>query len=990
MDFLRDMTSRQGRNLITGPSKTRTRKDGSASWDEHWIDFTDAKAVQKAIDSVEQKCSGVYFALGAFVQSQKDARFHRRAVDCVALKAFWFDVDCGEEKWVKHGGKGCYRTREDGEKALLVFLQATKLPMPTQTVHSGAGLHVYWRLDTDIPLAEWRQTALRLKSLCTRFAFEADPARTADASSVLRVPKTLHKSGAVVRVVRDNGVVSYDQFKSAVDALTPLLLDPAFQAQRDKSMGLGERPAYLTDNSESTLNEADLETPKKFANIIAKSELDGSGCNQLYELYLNQEKVPEPLWSGALSIAKFCVDGEEWAIKISENHPEFDPEVTLRKMEQWGAPRTCNWFMDANPSACKDCPMAKLAASGQVLSPIRLATDDNRVPTVVKQPIAGESGETEEFVIPGYPFPYYRHPELGGVWKQGDNGPEMVYDFDIYIYDRIGFGLDNKPRFWARQHTPFDGVTEMELSTDDLFCTPTESTRRLAAHNVLVPPDTQGGELNKFLRMQASNLQRAKAMLNPPKQMGWTDKGTFVLGKWEYSRAGKKMTPVPDTNIARMFKESCEPRRDFRTMQEGWNTALRKLYGANDAQRYRLILACGFGASIRSRFGSETGGVINIYSEDSGFGKSTLTKVISGIFGLTPDPFFYQARQGTTVNAFFEIISYVNSLPMTLDETGQLEVEDLMLFVHTCTSGRAKARSSSQINDIRTSLPGWKSHVFSSSNVSLWNRITEHRAENEAYLMRIVEIPIRALAQSSDKNYGDEAVREVQKYYGVAGQAIVEYVLHNEEEIEQLWHNISAGLTETCHLHGRHRFWGDIMTAGVVGAIIGERAGVFPFDPKEIYRTAQELLRELVIRAEGKIVREIELFGEMLNKYSSNTIVVKNSQTSSAPIKAPQGRDAYVRIEIDDMKMYVDYVGLREFAKVRQFGIERLESALEDIGAERGVLKRMWDNTEFKTGNPPVRVWKIDLRNPKAREYINPGDFYENREPSDGDGETGR
>ena len=95
MDFLRDMTSRQGRNLITGPSKTRTRKDGSASWDEHWIDFTDAKAVQKAIDSVEQKCSGVYFALGAFTQSQKDARFHRRAVDCVALKAFWFDVDCG-------------------------------------------------------------------------------------------------------------------------------------------------------------------------------------------------------------------------------------------------------------------------------------------------------------------------------------------------------------------------------------------------------------------------------------------------------------------------------------------------------------------------------------------------------------------------------------------------------------------------------------------------------------------------------------------------------------------------------------------------------------------------------------------------------------------------------------------------------------------------------------------------------------------------------
>lgn len=985
MDFLRNMTSQLGRNLITGPSKTRKRQDGQPSWDEYWIDFNDDQAIAKAIDTVYENCTGVYYAMGSFKTDDKTGKYNRKAMNCTHLKAFWFDIDCGEEKWIKHNGNGCYRTRKDGEVALINFLKATHIPTPTQVVYSGAGIHVYWQLDKEITVDEWRPAALTLKSICARFEFMADPARTADASSVLRVPNTLHKSGNVVELKRNAPPISFETFKASISALQPLLVDPVFQHQQNKRMGLGDRPTYLTDTSESTLSDQELEVPRKFANIIIKSELEDGGCKQLWEMYQHQENIPEPLWTGALSIAKFCLDGEEWAIKMSQNHPEFDPDITLKKMETWQAPRTCQWFMDANPELCKGCPMAKIVSDGDTAcSPIRLAVDDNRVPIVVQEQIAGSNGETEEFIIPSYPFPYFRHPQHGGVWiQEQETGPSMVYDFDFYIYDRIGFGLDGRPRFWARQHTPHDGVSEMELSTDDLFASTAEVTRRLAAHNVFVMDKKHITALHDFLRTQIADLQRARPMLNPPKQLGWTPKGTFVLGKYEFAKGGKKMTPVPDTNIAKMFVQSCEPRRDFRVQMENWNNALIKLYGAEDAQRYRLILASGFGAPIRARFGSEVGGVINIYSEDSGFGKSTLTKVIGGIFGLTPDPFFYQARQGTTINAFFEIASYVNSLPMTLDETGQLDVEDLMLFVHTCTSGKAKARSSNQLNDIRQSLPGWRSHVFSSSNVSLWNRITEHRAENEAYLMRIVEIPIRALKQSENKSYGDEAVREIQKYYGVAGPALLDYILQHPEEVEQLWIDVSKALSDSCKLHGRHRFWGDIMVSACVGAVIGERAGVFPFDPKEVYRTAQQVLVELVKRAEGKVVRETDLLSEMLNNFASSTIVVK-SLKSTAPIKAPQTGKAYIRVEVDEQKLYVDNVGLREFAKTRQFGIERLESALEEIGGQRGIMKQMWANSDLETGTPPARCWCVDLNNPLAKQYITTETFYNGAEVESG------
>ncbi len=490
MTFLRDLTSNQGKNLITGPHKTRVRKDGSPAWVEWWVDFANEAETQRAIDIVEAECKGTYFALGSFKPANQN-QYRRISANCIELKAFWFDIDCGEEKWVKHQGKGCYRTREDGQIAFASFLQSTALPLPTYIVSSGAGYHVYWQLDRAIPLAEWRQLALTLKAICTRWQFEADPARTADASSVLRVPGTSHKSGTIVEIVVSNPPTTVEDFSQALERLKPYIVEPQFQQQMDKTMGLGDKPSFL-EGEVSTLDDQELTLPRRFANIIAKSELENNGCKQILDMYEDQAHVPEPLWAGALSIANFCLDGEEWAIKISENHPEFNPDVTLRKMRQWTAPRTCAWFHSNNPDGCKGCPHLRNIAVKQSQSPIMLAIDDNRVPTIVKDTMAGAdttNGHEEEFIIPSYPFPYFRHAELGGVWTTDDEGPKCVFDFDLYIYDRIGLGVDNKPRFWARQHTPHDGVSEMELTSDDIFGAPNTLVQRLAAHNVLLPPD---------------------------------------------------------------------------------------------------------------------------------------------------------------------------------------------------------------------------------------------------------------------------------------------------------------------------------------------------------------------------------------------------------------------------------------------------------------------------------------------------------------------
>ena len=60
MSFLRDLTSQVGRNLITGPHKTKVRKDGRPIWVERWVDFNNELETQAAIDYITDECKGVY------------------------------------------------------------------------------------------------------------------------------------------------------------------------------------------------------------------------------------------------------------------------------------------------------------------------------------------------------------------------------------------------------------------------------------------------------------------------------------------------------------------------------------------------------------------------------------------------------------------------------------------------------------------------------------------------------------------------------------------------------------------------------------------------------------------------------------------------------------------------------------------------------------------------------------------------------------------
>ena len=687
------------------------------------------------------------------------------------------------------------------------------------------------------------------------------------------------------------------------------------------------------------------------------------------------------MWAGGLSIIKFCVDKDEWAVKFSENYEGFDKEETFKKMEQFKGPRTCAWFNSQNPGVCDGCPHFRQVLQKPNQSPLMLGVQDNRVPTVVTAPIAvatptgmQQSTIEETFVIPAYPFPYFRNPQGGGIYRQpdtenGETEPTCIFPYDLYLYDRIGEGTDGIPRLWARFHSPRDGVMEMELTPDVIYAEGASMMTKLANHHIYLTSKEQARNMGQYLRHQLSDLQAAKAMNQAPKQLGWTDRGTFVLGRTEYTQAGPRMCPANESVIATMFAKACERVKDYDYRIQTWREIVSGLYGAKDAGIYRLILASGFGTVLRSRYALEKGGIINLFSEDSGFGKTTLTKVVASIFG-DPEPFVLQAKHGATNVAFFETLSYLNSLPLVVDETGQMPVHDLMEFIHTCTSGKAKLRGSAQVNDVRATLPGWRTFVYSSSNVSIWNKVSEARLENEAYIMRVVEIPIKALEQSLDKTYGDSLVKRLPEVKGVCAPVLLDYVVKHDAEMRKLWDDMNTYLSKTADMHSRYRFWVDILTSAAVGARVGYDLGLFPFDPDVVKDNCVRILVWLKNKATGKVLSDTDILSEFFTHNLEQTVTVATPD-SFAPFNMPRSKVG-IRVERWHNVVYISYSAIQNFAKDRGFDRYRLEKIIEDLGGVRTAVN-MLANTNLDTLKSNTGCWKLKMDADIVLRHMNNG-----------------
>lgn len=135
----------------------------------------------------------VFFAIAEF---KNDAS--RKAQNAAKASCFFMDLDIGKDK--AESGSG-YATIEVALAQLYIFCKAVGIPRPTHIVQSGSGLHVYWILTKPIGPKLWKVLAQKLKAISKHENFMADPSRTADIASLLRIPGTLNFKYAPLKPV---------------------------------------------------------------------------------------------------------------------------------------------------------------------------------------------------------------------------------------------------------------------------------------------------------------------------------------------------------------------------------------------------------------------------------------------------------------------------------------------------------------------------------------------------------------------------------------------------------------------------------------------------------------------------------------------------------------------------------------------------------------------------------------------------------------------
>jgi hypothetical protein len=139
-----------------------------------------------AVLSVRKSKAGedAFFAPASFKSKES-----RKADNATGAGSLWVDIDVGPDKAANGSG---YGTIGEALAELYIFCTAADIPRPTIVVCSGSGLHVYWVLHQFIGPKLWLMLASKLKAMAKHLNFRADPSRTADITSLLRVPGTLN------------------------------------------------------------------------------------------------------------------------------------------------------------------------------------------------------------------------------------------------------------------------------------------------------------------------------------------------------------------------------------------------------------------------------------------------------------------------------------------------------------------------------------------------------------------------------------------------------------------------------------------------------------------------------------------------------------------------------------------------------------------------------------------------------------------------------
>ena len=906
-----------------------------------WGNDAQGDIKQKFVSSIEELSAEAdklvkdnfnsFFALAKFGSADQG----RYATNAVALKSFFLDLDCGEDK--------PYPDIDSGLVALKSFCKATNLPRPT-IIKSGRGAHVYWILDTEISRTDWKPYAERLKQLCVEHGFKADPAVTTDAARILRVPNTMHLKDILnpiaVEVLLASPAISLDD-------ISPIL------APTDDILKAIEKSEFRRPMDAVTMALMGS-SQSRFKTIIVKSA-EGSGCNQLLHIYENQTTIEEPLWRAGLSIAQQCVDRDRAIHMLSKNHPDYNPEDTNRKANETKGPYTCETFKKLNPSGCEGCTL-KITSPIQIGKEILEAEEEQSVMEI--EPI---TKELRTYTIPKYPYPFFRG-KAGGVFvrkkAEDEEFEDLIYPYDFYVVKRMS-DPDHGETILLRLHLPKDGVREFIMPLTAVLAK--EKFRdTVASYGVTVLGKKQD-ELMSYVTKWVEELQLTSGAEQAHKQFGWLEnESAIIVGDREIRATEIAYSPpsAPTLPIVPLF----QPKGDFHVWKDVVNA-----YSRDGMEARAFAFFMGFG-SLLMRFTNLDGFLLNLLSRESGSGKTTVLHSINSIYGR-PKELLMSPKD--TYNFRMQRLGTMQNLCATLDEITNMPPEQMSNQVYDVTSGKGKNRMKSQENAERLNHAKWALGLVSSSNRSVTDSLLSIKSFPEGELMRILEPHVKP-DPYDDPAWSKQHFGRLMTNYGHAIEPYAQALVGQLPMVLAKMAQIQAKVDTHAEIKSTERYWSAMATIAITGGTVAKTLGLHDINVQPVFNYAVNLIKDTRLRNREYMFDSDEYLGGFLQRHFNETLVINGNRDGRTglehgPIREPRGA-LTIRYEPDTKLLYVVVKSYRDDCAKNFANFEESLSPYRKSNALVGMKKkRMTAGTVANTQAAVNAIWfdttKLDFFN---------------------------
>lgn len=740
-----------------------------------------------------------YFALATF-----DDEGSREAVHAQFMRALFIDLDCGEDK--------AFATKRVAVEQLAAFLQSTGLDTlgsPWLT-DSGGGVHAFWPLTEDTPIAEWKPVAEAFKRAAKQRAFAIDMTVTADAARVLRVPGTLnHKYTPSRRVVlKQRG----DVF-SLEDIAEKLIEHVVAPKPISTALALpGKRPTGVI----SVIGKALMGSSTTLFRNIVKRTADGTGCGQVaYYFEHAAEDGMEPIWRGMLSLAAKCDDSEKAIVRISGAHP-YDMDRTQQKLHEIKGPYPCTKFDSENPGVCGSC-----SHRGKITNPLILGREIKTITeeTTVDRPSA-DGAERVQYDRPTPPRGFSYGTE-GGVFyskpasKQNEEEQVvLITPFDFYMTRMFRDGQSYQAEFKVvKGDRQFTFAVPTSVITSQAECIKT-----LAANNVIASIAAYDVYMYSYVRQSMMQASAEGKEVEVPPSFGWLKDNNFAFGDTVYSQNGPEYNYSYVSGRLGNIINAVEPRGELEQWQKVLHLMRRKkLWG------HLAVAMTSFASPLMHFMPAGSRAVtVHVCGKDSGMGKTFAMAVANSACGLHEN---YVVPPATSQNTLLQRAGFLGSCHLAIDEITNKQHasnrEFMPQLIFDYSQGQHKLKGSATGNAEIAQELFWEGIQLTSANTPVLEAMMGARnVTSEGEARRVLEWNLQDGYKLVWGPGEFDVSQLIKEHYGHAFRKYAQWLVLNRELARSVceatrvqWRDYSAAADD-------ERFWTSGVAAYIAAAIL--------------------------------------------------------------------------------------------------------------------------------------------------------------------------